>query len=173
VHHVPPRACHPTSSDRSTRVRVPGRVVRGGRAVVFAEAGARTITRAHHNQRAHRHPLRRTRALGAFADERRIVSGDEGGSEMLNTLPSGSAAPPCATRTARGSRRSIQFARLERKRMAPASHQRAHRHLPLRCDRSSWSRVAVRKEDSVRIVDYTKIFPIFTHYQVDGCRIKT
>jgi hypothetical protein len=64
---------------------------------------------------------------GAFADERRIVVGDEGGraDAKRSSSPWGSAVPPtlcCASigrQTRRGSRRSIRFARRARERVAP------------------------------------------------------
>ena len=74
---------------------------------------------------------------GAFADERRIVAGDEGGGETLIQFPSGSAVPPpthasvgrVAYRV--GSRGSIRFARLALERITPSSARSGRVHFCL------------------------------------------
>jgi len=86
----------------------------------LCEAGAR-MDDALLSRGAHRHlPFELRPRVVAFADERRIAGGAEGGrvrTRNTHAVPPGSAAPPTATPTTRGARRSIRFTSVALERM--------------------------------------------------------
>jgi len=131
--------CPPVSGGRSsTSVRAPGRVARRG----HSQAALELMTALHNGAPIATFHRDAPARCGAFADERRVVGGDDGGRESLSQPRQAvrlrrQYALRCAAANGPSLRCSIRFARPEFERIALASQRPAHRHLccaaPVRC----------------------------------------